>query len=173
MYISVKLSLCLLLCDHHHHPSAEVICFYLINEGLLIYPLAIVFFFFSLSSLHLSLPPSVSFFSFFMIFADFLTWLILFSFSSFLKRCVFGLAQSPSGVWLFSTPWTVATRLLCPWYFQGTNTGVGCHFLLQGIFWSGNKTWVSCIGRQILYYRATRETLKRDEIYYITSIIYF
>ena len=26
------------------------------------------------------------------------------------------------------------TRLLCPWYFSGKNTGVGCHFLLQGIF---------------------------------------
>ena len=25
-------------------------------------------------------------------------------------------------------------RLLCPWDFPGNNTGVGCHFLLQGIF---------------------------------------
>ena len=25
-------------------------------------------------------------------------------------------------------------RLLCPWYFPGNNTGVGCHFLLQGVF---------------------------------------
>ena len=25
-------------------------------------------------------------------------------------------------------------RLLCPWDFPGENTGVGCHFLLQGIF---------------------------------------
>ena len=25
-------------------------------------------------------------------------------------------------------------RLLCPWDFPGTNTAVGCHFLLQGIF---------------------------------------
>ena len=24
------------------------------------------------------------------------------------------------------------TRLLCPWNFPGKNTGVGCHFLLQG-----------------------------------------
>ena len=24
------------------------------------------------------------------------------------------------------------TRLLCPWNFSGKNTGVGCHFLLQG-----------------------------------------
>ena len=26
------------------------------------------------------------------------------------------------------------TRLLCPWHFPGQNTGVDCHFLLQGIF---------------------------------------
>ena len=26
------------------------------------------------------------------------------------------------------------TRLLCPWDFPGTGTGVGCHVLLQGIF---------------------------------------
>jgi len=26
------------------------------------------------------------------------------------------------------------SRLLCPWNFSGKNTGVGCHFLLQGIF---------------------------------------
>ena len=27
-----------------------------------------------------------------------------------------------------------ATRLLCPWDFPSKNPGVGCHFLLQGIF---------------------------------------
>ena len=27
-----------------------------------------------------------------------------------------------------------STRLLCPWDFPGKNAGVGCHFLLQGIF---------------------------------------
>ena len=26
------------------------------------------------------------------------------------------------------------SKLLCPWNFPGKNTGVGCHFLLQGIF---------------------------------------
>ena len=26
------------------------------------------------------------------------------------------------------------TRLLCLWDFPGKNTGVGCHFLLQGIY---------------------------------------
>ena len=28
----------------------------------------------------------------------------------------------------------LALRLLCPWNSPGKNTGVGCHFLLQGIF---------------------------------------
>ena len=26
------------------------------------------------------------------------------------------------------------TRFLCPWESSGKNTGVGCHFLLHGIF---------------------------------------
>ena len=42
--------------------------------------------------------------------------------------------QSLSHVRPFVTPWTVAARLLCPWDFLGKNTGVGCHFLLRGIF---------------------------------------
>ena len=43
--------------------------------------------------------------------------------------------KSLSHVRLFATPWTVAcTRLLYPWDFLGKSTGVGCHFLLQGIF---------------------------------------
>ena len=39
-----------------------------------------------------------------------------------------------SCVWLFATPWTVATSLLCPRESPSKNTGVGCHALLQGIF---------------------------------------
>ena len=36
---------------------------------------------------------------------------------------------------LFVTPWIVAcTKLLRPWDFQAKSTGVGCRFLLQGIF---------------------------------------
>ena len=35
----------------------------------------------------------------------------------------------------FATPWThEPTRLLCPWDFPGKDNGVGCHFLLKGIF---------------------------------------
>ena len=43
-------------------------------------------------------------------------------------------AQSLNRVQLFVTPQTTAHRLLCPWSFPGKNTGVDCHFLLQGIF---------------------------------------
>ena len=33
-----------------------------------------------------------------------------------------------------ATPQIVAPRLLCAWDSPGKNTGVGCHFLLQGSF---------------------------------------
>ena len=44
-----------------------------------------------------------------------------------------GAVQSLSHVWLSVTLWTVA-MLLCLWNSPGKNTGVGCHFLLQGVF---------------------------------------
>ena len=33
-----------------------------------------------------------------------------------------------------ATTWSLAHGLLHPWDFSGKNTGVGCDFLLQGIF---------------------------------------
>ena len=43
------------------------------------------------------------------------------------------------------------TRLPCPWDSPGKNTGVGCHFLLQGIFptQGSNRGLLRC--RQTLY----------------------
>ena len=54
-----------------------------------------------------------------------------------------------SCVQLFVTPWTVA--LFHPWNFSGKSTGVGCHFLLQGIFLTqgSNPGLPHC--RQMLY----------------------
>ena len=46
-----------------------------------------------------------------------------------------------SHVWLFVTP----ARLLCAWNPPGKNPGVGCHFLLQRIFLTQDRTQVSCI----------------------------
>ena len=56
-------------------------------------------------------------------------------------------------------------RLLCPWDFPGKNTGVGCHFLLQGIFltqgsnlcllcllhWQADSLPLGPLGNQILW----------------------
>ena len=61
----------------------------------------------------------------------------------------------PHGLW--------PARLLSPWAFPGKDTGVGCHFLLQGIFLTQGSNprllhwWV------ILYHWATREALRRDD----------
>ena len=43
------------------------------------------------------------------------------------------------------------TRFLCPWDFLGKNAGVGCHFLLQGIFLTQGLNWVSCIAGRFEY----------------------
>ena len=36
-------------------------------------------------------------------------------------------------------------RLLCPWDSPGKNTGVGCHFLLQGILFTEGLNQVTCV----------------------------
>ena len=43
------------------------------------------------------------------------------------------------------------TRLLCPWDFPGKNSGVGCHFLLQGIFLTQDSNTCLLYCRWILY----------------------
>ena len=50
-----------------------------------------------------------------------------------------------SPIWLFLTPWTVPTRLLCPWEFSTKNTEVGAIFSSRGSSRPRNWTWVSCI----------------------------
>ena len=69
----------------------------------------------------------------------------------------------------YKRPWMhvqlyCTARLLCPWNFPDKNTGVGCHFLLQRVFYfkgysqpkdQTRVSCVSCIGRQILYHCTT------------------
>ena len=59
--------------------------------------------------------------------------------------------QSLSRVQLFATPQAVAGQAPRPWDSPGKSTGVGCHFLLQGIFpnQGSNSGLPHC--RQILY----------------------
>ena len=50
---------------------------------------------------------------------------------------------------------SVHARFLCPWDSSVKNTGLGCHALFQGIFptqGSNHVSYVSCIGRQVLYH---------------------
>ena len=59
----------------------------------------------------------------------------------------------------------IALQASLPWNFPGKNTGVSCHLLLQGSSWPRGWThisWVSCIGRQILYHCATWEAPERE-----------
>ena len=51
------------------------------------------------------------------------------------------------------------TRLLCPWNSPGTNTGVGCHFHLQGnLPWPRDLSQVVHIAGRFFTNWATRET---------------
>ena len=60
---------------------------------------------------------------------------------------------------LFSTPWIVAcTKLLGPWDFRGKSTGVGCHFLLQGIFPTQGLNPGLSHCRQTLYHLSHQES---------------
>ena len=60
------------------------------------------------------------------------------------------------------TPWTVVAQAPL-WDFPGKDTGVGCHYLLQGTFptqvLNPPSLAVSCIGKQVLYHWATTEAL--------------
>ena len=44
-----------------------------------------------------------------------------------------------------------STRLLCAWGSPGKSTGVGCHFLLQGIFPTQELNWALLHCMWILY----------------------
>ena len=55
----------------------------------------------------------------------------------------------------FVTLWTTAHQAPCPWSILGKNTGVGCHFLLQGIFPGQEANPHLLFSRRILYHWAT------------------
>ena len=51
-----------------------------------------------------------------------------------------------SHVWLFVTIWTIACQTPLSMDSLGKNTGVGCHFLLQGIFLTqGSNSCLFCL----------------------------
>ena len=74
--------------------------------------------------------------------------------------CAHWLACVLNHVWHFATPWTVACQASLPMEFSRQNTGVGCHFLLQGnllIQGLNPSLCISCIGSWILHHCAAWE----------------
>ena len=62
------------------------------------------------------------------------------------------------------------TMLLCPWDFLGKSTGVGCHFLLQGIFLTQgwNPGLLHC--RQVLYHLSHQGSLLKST--HLTPVVH-
>ena len=67
--------------------------------------------------------------------------------------CVLSHPVMPNSLWPHGLQ---PARLLCLWNFPGMNTGLGCHFLFQGII---AVSCISCFGRWILYHCATSELM--------------
>ena len=60
------------------------------------------------------------------------------------------------------------TRLLCPWDFPSKDIGLGCHFLLQGIFPNQGSNSGLLHYRQILYQlKSTRKNESIKECIYV------
>ena len=74
-----------------------------------------------------------------------------------LQCCACARVLSCSAVSDSAAQWTEPTRLFSAWDFPGKNTGVGCHFLLQGLFLTqGLNPHLLCLlhCRQIIYHCA-------------------
>ena len=79
-----------------------------------------------------------------------------------LKSLYLNVLSHFSLVWLFEALWTIASQACCLWDSPGKNTGVGCHFLLQG----SNLCFLDC--RQNLYHWTTgKHTAFVDRVYQI------
>ena len=76
-----------------------------------------------------------------------------------------------SCVLVLVTPWTGASRLLCPWDFPGKNIGISCHFPFQRSSQPRYKNCVSCIsfiGRWILHHCTAWEAPENHPTVYET-----
>ena len=62
-------------------------------------------------------------------------------------------------------PWTVVGQAPPSWDFPGENTGLGCHFLLQGIFLTQESN------PDLLHYRQTLYRLSHQGILYGTLLL--
>ena len=65
------------------------------------------------------------------------------------------------------------TRLLGPWDFPGNDTGVGCHFLLQGSSQPRDQTQVSCIAGGFFTNWAIREAIQFSSVQSLSRVWLF
>ena len=88
------------------------------------------------------------------------------------KKVKKGKCQSLSHVSVFVTPWAVQpARLLCPWNSPGKNIGMGCHFLLQGIFLTqGLNPVLHC--RQILHHLSHQAKIHKFSEMHVLYILF-
>ena len=82
----------------------------------------------------------------FLLFHVTLSWVFFFS---LLGRGRVSRSVVPDSLWVHGLQ---PAGLLCPWDSPGKNTGVGGHFILQGIFLAQGSNLALSLGRQILYH---------------------
>ena len=81
----------------------------------------------------------------------FWTSICQFHFSNYLmfkwgKAVILFIEAACSGMSESLQPYGLSSKLLCPWGSPDKNTGVGCHFLLQGIFLTqGLNPYLLCL----------------------------
>ena len=95
---------------------------------------------------------------------------------------VFSCCCSVAKSCLTLTPWTVAHWAALPMGSPGKNTGVGCHFLLQGIFpdqgsnlsllhWQGNSLPLIHQGRPVLGIFVEKSQILHAAAAAVTSVV--
>ena len=84
----------------------------------------------------------------------FILWLLIYCHPHHVYVCALSRVQ------LFATPWTVACQIPLSMEFSRQEYWSGLPFPPPGeSFWPSDRTRVSCIGRQVLYYCASWEAL--------------
>ena len=77
-----------------------------------------------------------------------------------------------SRVWLLRPHGLQPARLLCPWDSPGEKTGVGCHFLLQGIFPPQELNSGLPLCRKMLYWLSYARSFKMVQPLWIMLILW-
>ena len=92
--------------------------------------------------------------------------LSLFTYEIIIYLCV---CQSVSRVRLFVTLDLQPIRFLCPWISPGKNSGVGCHFLLQGIMYIENLKYASKLESTSEFHKIAGINIQKSVVFLYTN----